>query len=76
MIRHLLKRSDRLTLMTSYELEHEDSLRALLYGPITPVPSLGITMRASWLPTRMHQDFINLIRAHVSAPRAHLRDVG
>jgi len=75
-IRHLLKRSDRLTLMTSYELEHEDSLRAVLYDPITPVPSLGITMRASWLPTRMHQDFIDLIRAHVSAPRPHLRDVG
>jgi LysR family transcriptional regulator of gallate degradation len=76
-IRHLLKRSDRLTLMTSYELEHEDdALRAVMFGPIAPVPSLGITMRADWLPTRLHKAFIDIIRSHVSAPRPSLREAG
>jgi LysR family transcriptional regulator of gallate degradation len=68
-VRHLLARSDRLTLMTSYELVHEDTqLRALPFGPIAPVPSIGITMRANWLPTRMHRDFIDLLRAHLAQP--------
>jgi DNA-binding transcriptional LysR family regulator len=66
-IRQLLARSDRLTLMTSYELQHEDDqLRAVSFGPILPVPSLGITTRANWLPTRLHQDFIDIVRAHVA----------
>lgn len=68
-IRGLLERSDRLTLMTSYELQHEnEQLRALPVGPILPVPSIGVTMRANWLPTRLHSDFIDLIRAHVATP--------
>jgi DNA-binding transcriptional LysR family regulator len=68
-VRHLLARSDRLTLMTSYELIHEDTqLRAVPFGPIAPVPSIGITMRANWLPTRMHSDFIDLLRAHLAQP--------
>ena len=67
-IRKLLERSDRLTLMTSYELEHENGLlRALPFGAISPEPSIGITTRASWLPTRQHMDFIDLVRAHVAA---------
>ena len=77
-IRHLLARSDRLTLMTSYELQHEDgNLRAVPCGPISPVPSIGITMRAGWLPTRLHSDFIDIVRAHVAAPaHTHLRKAG
>jgi LysR family transcriptional regulator of gallate degradation len=69
-IRHLLECSDRLTLMTSYELQHEnDHLRAVHVGPILPVPSIGITTRAGWLPTRLHADFLDIIRAHVVAPQ-------
>jgi LysR family transcriptional regulator of gallate degradation len=67
MIRHLLSRSDRLTLMTSYELDHQrDDLCAIPFGPILPVPSIGITRRANWLPTRMHTDFLDIVRAHVT----------
>ena len=78
-IRKLLERSDRVTLMTTYELQYADgSLRALSFGPIMPVPSIGVTMRASFLPTRLHMDFIDLVRAHVAHPpeQAQLRRAG
>lgn len=65
-IRHLLARSDRLTLMTSYELLHEDGLVPVAFGPIEPAPAIGITMRAGWLPTQIHLDFMNLVRKHVT----------
>lgn len=62
-IRHLLLASDRLTLMTSFELKHEGAgLVALPFAPIEPVPALGITTRAGWLPTSAHRDFIQIIR--------------
>jgi LysR family transcriptional regulator, regulator for genes of the gallate degradation pathway len=65
-IRQLLAQSDRLTLMTSFELMQEmDVLAVVPFRPIRPVPALGITMRANWLPTRLHQDFIDLLRTHV-----------
>lgn len=68
-IRHLLARSDRLTLMTSYELQHaDDQLRAVPHGPILPVPSIGMTTRANWMPTRLHADFMEIVRAHVAEP--------
>jgi LysR family transcriptional regulator, regulator for genes of the gallate degradation pathway len=67
-IRHLLNGSDRLTLITSYELTHEGSaLAPVPFGPILPLPAIGITKRANWLPTRLHQDFIDLLQAHVTA---------
>lgn len=78
-IRLLLERSDRVTLMTTFELQYADgSLQPLPYGPIMPVPSIGITMRDGWLPTRLHTDFIELLRAHVAKPvaKAPLRQVG
>lgn len=66
-IRHLLARSDRLTLMTTYELMHEDdTLAAIPLGQIEPAPSIGVTMRAGWLPTRLHLDFIELLRKHMT----------
>lgn len=62
-IHHLLTHSDRLTLMTSYELMHEDNaLSAIPFGPIEPVPSIGIMTRPDWLPTPMHKDCIALVR--------------
>ncbi len=78
-IRQLLARSDRLTLMTSYELRHEEgALVPLTYGPLDPAPSIGITMRADWLPTRIHLDFIDLLHRHVAdnAVQPKLRRVG
>jgi DNA-binding transcriptional LysR family regulator len=76
-IRQLLERSDRVTLMTTYELQYADGrLRALSFGPIMPVPSIGVTMRANWLPTRVHTDFIDLVRGHAATPPGQLRSVG
>lgn len=62
-IHHLVKCSDRLTLMTTYELMNDaDSLVSLPFGDIEPVPSMGITTRTNWLPTRLHRDFIELLQ--------------
>lgn len=73
-LHHLVKRSDRLTLMTSYELEHgDDDIRALPFDRILPVPSLGIMMRADWMPTRLHANFIEIVRKQVTAPATPLR---
>jgi DNA-binding transcriptional LysR family regulator len=70
-IRHLIVGSDRLTLMTSYELEHEsDALVAIPFGSISTSPTVGVTMRADWLPTKMHQDFVELAKATISKPMA------
>ena len=66
-IRHLLARSDRLTLMTSYELTHENgALMPLPFGPIEPTPAIGVTMRSEWLPTKLHVEFIDLLRRHMA----------
>ena len=66
-IRHLLASSDRLTLMTAYELMNESSgLVALPYGPLDPCPCIGITTRSGWLPTRLHTDFMALLRQRAS----------
>ncbi|MEE4450632.1 LysR family transcriptional regulator [Novosphingobium resinovorum] len=72
-IRHLLKGSDRLTLMTSYEISHEQGLRTLHCDPIQPVPAIGITTRADWMPTPVQSDFIAIIRDHVCAAPTPLR---
>ncbi|WP_165912169.1 LysR family transcriptional regulator [Novosphingobium sp. PhB165] len=75
-IRHLLKRSDRLTLMTTYELTHEEGLRTLHCGQIEAVPAIGITTREDWMPTPVQSAFLDVIRAHVCAPPTPLRQVG
>jgi LysR family transcriptional regulator of gallate degradation len=65
-IRLLLTQSDRLTLLTSYELIYEeDALAAVPYGPIQPVPCFGLTMRENWLPTQLQASFVNLIQSRV-----------
>jgi len=65
-IRQLLAQSDRLTLLTSYEMLYEDDdLCALHYGPIEPVPAVGLTMRQNWLPTPLQQSFLTLIQKKI-----------
>jgi DNA-binding transcriptional LysR family regulator len=65
-IRLLLAQSDRLTLLTSYEMMYEDDeLCALNYGPIEPVPAVGLTMRQNWLPTPLQQSFLALIQQKI-----------
>jgi LysR family transcriptional regulator of gallate degradation len=66
-IRHIVRGSDRLTLMTSYELRHEANLIVQLpFGPLPVNPAVGITMRADWLPTRTHRVFIDLMKQALS----------
>jgi len=66
-IRLVLARSDCLTLFTSYELMYEgDALAAVPYGPIEPVPSIGVTTRAGWLPTQLQVNFLRLIRKQMT----------
>ena len=65
-IRLMLANSDRLTLLTSFELIHEGGqLVSLPYPPITPAPSVGITMRENWLPTQLQANFLELIQKRV-----------
>jgi LysR family transcriptional regulator of gallate degradation len=65
-IRLLLAQSDRLSLLTSYELMcEEDSLTSVPFGPIQPVPSIGLTVRRNWLPTQRQASFIDLIEKSI-----------
>ncbi len=62
-VRLLLSQADRLALLTSYELMHEeDALASLASAPIMPVPSIGLTLRKDWLPTALQSSFIERIR--------------
>jgi DNA-binding transcriptional LysR family regulator len=69
-MRLLTAQSNRLTLLTSYELSayDDDSLAAIPYGPDLPPPWMGLTMREGWLPTRLQSEFIDLIKKHVMEP--------
>ena len=61
--------------MTSYELRHEShALVAIPFGPIAARPAVGITMRNNWLPTRIHRDFIELIRSRLEETTEHQVD--
>ncbi len=65
-IRLLLSQSDRLTLLTSYELMYEeDVLTAVPFGPIGTVPSIGLTTRGNWLPTQLQANFIELVHKQI-----------
>jgi DNA-binding transcriptional LysR family regulator len=65
-VRHLLAHSDRLTLLTSYELLYEeDVLEGVPFGPIEPIPSIGLTTRSNWLPTQLQRNFMNLVRKRI-----------
>ena len=65
-IRQMLLSSDRLTLMTSYELRFEGrGLGVVPFGPLDERPMIGVTMRANWLPTRRHALLIDLLRQSV-----------
>jgi LysR family transcriptional regulator of gallate degradation len=75
-IRPLLTQSDRLTLLTNFELMHEeDVLAALPFGPIEPVPSIGLTMRQNWLPTQLQAQVIDLIRQRIVKSLGPLKEL-
>jgi DNA-binding transcriptional LysR family regulator len=79
-IRLLLSHSDRLTLLTSYELMYEeDALAAVPFGRIEPSPSIGLTMRENWLPTRLQGEITAFITRRVVEslnPLQELRRMG
>ena len=79
-IKLLLTKSDRLTLLTSYELmQEEEALTAMAFGPISPVPAIGLTMRQDWLPTQIQANFLRLIQEKIVGSlvlRKELRLVG
>jgi len=68
-IRYMLQQSDRLTLMTSYELLHEPSLAAVDLDVPVEAPSMGLITRTDWKPTRLHSAFVDLLREFVAQPR-------
>jgi DNA-binding transcriptional LysR family regulator len=75
-IRLLLAESDRLTLLTSYELIFEDdTLSAVPFGPIEPVPSIGLTMRQNWLPTQLQKSFLDLMQRKIVGTLALTKDL-
>ncbi|KPF88576.1 hypothetical protein IP81_18090 [Novosphingobium sp. AAP83] len=63
-IRSLLEVSDRLTIITSFELQSESGkLVALPYSLAGRNPSIGLTMRVDWLPTRLQREFLETVTA-------------
>ena len=38
------------------------------FGPIAPVPVIGITRRANWLPTQLHDEFMRIVRRRMAVP--------
>jgi LysR family transcriptional regulator of gallate degradation len=69
--RAILLTSDRLTLLTTRELEAEpdEGLVALPHDVSTVRCPDGITMRANWSPTKAQSEFLNLLRSHASDRR-------
>jgi hypothetical protein len=35
------------------------------FGPIEPVPSIGLTTRVNWLPTQLQANFMALIKKRI-----------
>jgi len=70
-IRYMLQQSDRLTLMTSYELLNEPELRAVRLDVPLEAPSIGVMTRKDWQPTRLHAAFIDLLRGCVDQSNMH-----
>jgi DNA-binding transcriptional LysR family regulator len=67
-VRLLLTNSDRLTLLTNYELMFEgDILTSAPFGQLERAPAVGITSRVGWMPTQLQVSFLNLIRTKVTA---------
>ncbi|HEX4266554.1 MAG TPA: LysR substrate-binding domain-containing protein [Steroidobacteraceae bacterium] len=75
-MRLLLTQSDRLTLLTSYELMYEEEmLAAVPFGPIEPVPCIGLTTRENWLPTQLQTSFIELVQKRIVGSLMPVREL-
>jgi len=69
LIRELLRGSDRLTLISTHQIEHELRLGMLCVLPFalshTRRP-IGITLRQNWQPTPAQSQFLEMLRAAAS----------
>jgi hypothetical protein len=52
-----------------------DVLAAVPYGPIEPVPSIGVTMRDNWLPTQLQVNFLRLMRKQITASLVPIKEL-
>jgi DNA-binding transcriptional LysR family regulator len=67
-MRHLLAESDRLTLLTSYELIHDEGdIASAPFGLVEPAPKRGVTTRAGWLATPLHLSFMDMLHQRINA---------
>lgn len=74
-IRRLLMCSDRIALITDYELTYEGTAFATLaIDPFDTSPAIGVTLRKNWRPTHALVDFIQLLKRNVTEPANH--DIG
>ncbi|GGO85923.1 transcriptional regulator [Marinobacterium nitratireducens] len=74
LIRELLRGSDRLTLVSTHQIEHELRLGMLCVLPFalshTRRP-IGITLRQNWQPTPSQKEFLEMLRAAASRYAEH-----
>jgi hypothetical protein len=56
-------------------LYEDDALAAVPYGPIEPVPSIGVTMRDNWLPTQLQVNFLRLMRKQITASLLPIKEL-
>ncbi len=73
LIRSLLLESDRITMISGHQIQHELSMGVLATVPYElgyTFRPIGITMRNSWKPTNTQLQFVNLLRKS-----GHLLDV-
>ena len=65
LIRSLLQDSDRLTIISEHQIQHELSLgilKSLPYDLMRACRPIGITVRKSWKPTNTQLSFVNGLR--------------
>lgn len=61
--RQLMMDSDYLTLMTTFELQHQSEfLGAVDFDAVPSAPPLGVLQRAGWMPTALHTRFLTAVR--------------
>jgi hypothetical protein len=53
----------------------EDALGALPFGPIEPIPSIGLTMRENWLPTQLQTNVIDMIKNRIVGSLMPLKEL-
>ena len=53
----------------------DDALAAVPYGPIEPIPWIGVTTRNNWLPTQLQANFLRLIRQPMTASLTPIKEL-